>query len=231
MGTEPTNPGNVNCWDDYQFNTTSCAWENQGSQPTAPTNLECWETTAFNDTTCAWDITNNGDTVNPICSVQDITVQLSFGSATITVNDIDNGSYDDCAINSIVLSQYNFDSNDIGQNVVTLTITDNSGNSSSCDAIVTVEDETLGHEEWNIDSIEVYPNPFKNSITINTNSSDLFAIQIFDINGRLILSKEKVTPINNKILIGNLDVQQGSYLLRITNLESKSFSVKKLLKY
>ena len=131
----------------------------------------------------------------------------------------------------MTLNQYDFDTNHIGTNIVTLTVTDYSGNSSSCDAIVTVEDQTLTHEEGSIDSIEVFPNPFHNLITINTNSSDLFAIQIFDINGRLILSKEKVTPINNKILIGNLDVQQGSYLLRITNLESKSFSVKKLLKY
>ena len=49
-------PTAVDCWDDYQFNNTSCTWENQGAQPIEPTELECWETASFNDGTCLWEV-------------------------------------------------------------------------------------------------------------------------------------------------------------------------------
>lgn len=62
------------------------------------------------------------------------------GKASITINQIDNGSSDNCAIASRTLSQSSFDCSDIGNNTITLTVTDNSGNSSFCHAVVTVED-------------------------------------------------------------------------------------------
>ncbi|MDG1137045.1 MAG: hypothetical protein P8N28_02190, partial [Phycisphaerales bacterium] len=51
----------VNCWDDYQFNTTSCAWENLGTQDPEPVAAGCWETITFNTTSCSWDVTGTQD--------------------------------------------------------------------------------------------------------------------------------------------------------------------------
>ena len=62
------------------------------------------------------------------------------GGVTITPAQIDNGSSDNCAITSYSLSQTSFDCDDIGNNVVTLTVTDASGNSDQATATVTVED-------------------------------------------------------------------------------------------
>jgi hypothetical protein len=231
QGTQPTEPSTVNCWDNYQFDTNTCTWVNQGTQPSEP-STECWETATFNSTTCSWDITNDGDTIDPICNAQNITIQLdSFGNASITVNDIDNGSSDNCGINSITLSQYDFDSNNVGDNTVTLTVTDHSGNSSSCDAIVTVEDLSLGGiEDWNIKNISIYPNPFKQTVNILVNNRDEFTVQIYDINGRLIYNINKITPINKVIRLDNLKVEQGSYLLKIIDLSNGNSAVKQLIK-
>ncbi len=54
MGTQPTQPTPVNCWDNYQFNTTSCAWVNIGTQQIQPTTVNCWDNYQFNTTSCAW---------------------------------------------------------------------------------------------------------------------------------------------------------------------------------
>lgn len=84
------------------------------------------------------------DTLDPIAQAKDITIQLDInGNSTITETDIDNGSNDDCNIASIIVSPSTFDCSNIGDNIVTLTVTDTSGNSDMTTATVTVTDEIL----------------------------------------------------------------------------------------
>jgi gliding motility-associated-like protein len=84
---------------------------------------------------------NVDDTTDPTASCQDIAVQLdAMGNVTITAQDIDNGSSDNCAIDTMWLDVYSFDCTDIGLNVVNLTVRDFCGFQSTCPATVTVED-------------------------------------------------------------------------------------------
>lgn len=70
---------------------------------------------------------------------QNISVQLnSQGSATISPSQVNNGSTADCAAPSLSLDINQFDCSAIGPNTVTLTATDNSGNTSTATAAVTV---------------------------------------------------------------------------------------------
>jgi hypothetical protein len=64
-------------------------------------------------------------------------VQLVGGIATISFEDIDNGSVATCGFD-YAISQTEFGVEDIGDVGITLTITDVSNNQSSCDALVTV---------------------------------------------------------------------------------------------
>ena len=81
------------------------------------------------------------DQVTPDALCQDITIYLnSEGEASISTSDINNGSSDACGIASTNLDKQTFDCSEVGSNTVTLTITDVNGNSSSCTASVTVED-------------------------------------------------------------------------------------------
>ncbi|TYA56047.1 T9SS type A sorting domain-containing protein, partial [Formosa maritima] len=224
-----------NCWDNYVFNTGNCSWENQGSEPVEPTNLECWETATFNNTTCIWDITNDGDSVNPVCNVQNITVELDqFGNATITADQIDNGSTDNCGIDRITVSPNTFDSNDIGENTVVFTVTDYSGNMSNCNATVTITENTLGNTVFNYEHISIQPNPFNSFINIVfpiTSSNDVFRINIYDLNGRLVYNKS-LSTINGKLTINGLDnLEQAPYFIKITNIKDGQSVVKKLIKY
>jgi hypothetical protein len=63
------------------------------------------------------------------------------GTVTITPEDIDQGSTDNCGIESMELSQTEFTWDDLGTQEVTLTVTDLAGNSSSCIANITITGE------------------------------------------------------------------------------------------
>ncbi|MDB5120108.1 MAG: Por secretion system C-terminal sorting protein [Sphingobacteriales bacterium] len=81
------------------------------------------------------------DTTAAIVLTKDITVELdSAGNASITEELINNGSFDACGIQSIVLSKKNFDCSNVGANAVILTVTDVNGNVASTNANVTVQD-------------------------------------------------------------------------------------------
>ena len=102
-------------------------------------------TYSYNDGTshsCNFNITVT-DQVAPIARCKNITIALnSFGNATITADQINNGSTDNCGIKIYQLSKSSFDCNNVGPNEVNLTVKDSSDNISSCTAIVTVVDNT-----------------------------------------------------------------------------------------
>ncbi|RBW55199.1 hypothetical protein DS884_16345 [Tenacibaculum sp. E3R01] len=79
------------------------------------------------------------DTMAPIITTQDITIDLGTnGTASITVSDIDNGSTDNCSIATRTLDITNFTSSDLGANTVSLTMVDGQGNTSVATATVTI---------------------------------------------------------------------------------------------
>ncbi|WP_415185235.1 LamG-like jellyroll fold domain-containing protein, partial [Nonlabens sp.] len=85
------------------------------------------------------------DTTKPTAIAQNVAVQLNAnGNATITAAQVNNGSSDDSDASgdnlSYTLSQTSFDCSSAGNNPVTLTVTDASGNTSMATAIVTVND-------------------------------------------------------------------------------------------
>ena len=93
-----------------------------------------------NSSTCLSVITVQ-DLIAPTVVCQNITVLLdALGVATITPAQINNGSTDNCAIANLSLSQTTFGCFDSGANNVTLTVTDVNGNSATCVAVVTVQD-------------------------------------------------------------------------------------------
>ena len=121
------------------------------SMSVVPNTFTCGDVGANSVTLNVTDVNNNTstntatvtveDNVNPIAQCQNLTIQLdASGTASITANDIDNGSTDNCGINSISVSPSTFSCANLGANPVTLTVTDVNGNTSSCSAMVTVED-------------------------------------------------------------------------------------------
>jgi gliding motility-associated-like protein len=113
------------------------------------------DTFAIGETIVTWTVTDTSgntatceqvirvdDTEPPVANcVAAFTVQLdATGNASITADMIDDGSTDNCEIASIEIDQTSFDCSNIGENTVTLTVIDESGNKSTCEATLTVED-------------------------------------------------------------------------------------------
>ncbi len=93
-----------------------------------------------NSDTCSFNVTV-ADSLAPTAVCQDITIYLdNTGNASILATNVDGGSTDDCAIDTLTLSQYNYTCSEIGANNVTLYVTDTYGNVDSCTAVVTVMD-------------------------------------------------------------------------------------------
>ncbi|QTN38523.1 hypothetical protein HZ996_04960 [Cryomorphaceae bacterium] len=93
-----------------------------------------------NVSTCTSTVTVE-DNVAPVASCQDLTIQLDAGgAASITAQDVDNGSSDACGVASIAIDNSSFGCANVGMNTVTLTVTDVNGNVSTCTSTVTVED-------------------------------------------------------------------------------------------
>ncbi len=81
------------------------------------------------------------DNTPPTALCNDVTINLSsIGNATVTPMMIDDGSSDLCSDVTLALDQTAFGCSDKGDNTVVLTVTDASGNSSTCNGTVTVND-------------------------------------------------------------------------------------------
>ncbi len=115
------------------------------------TSFNCAQIGANNVTLTVTDVNSNVntcvavvtvvDTISPLAVCQNHSAYLDAGgNTTLSINDIDNGSSDNCGTISSSLSQTSFTCADLGANNVTLTTEDNEGNTSSCVAVVTVLD-------------------------------------------------------------------------------------------
>ncbi len=87
------------------------------------------------------DIEIMEDKISPEAICRNITVYLDVEAhVSITSSQIDNSSKDNCKLDTLYLSRYDFNCNDIGKTQVTLTAIDAVGLFDICEAIVTVLD-------------------------------------------------------------------------------------------
>ena len=107
----------------YPVGTTTILWT-----ATDPSN---------NATSCTQTITIN-DTELPIALCKNVSVTLVNGSATISAANVNNGSTDNCGIQSVIISKSSFNCADIGSNTITLSVTDIHNNVKTCTALITV---------------------------------------------------------------------------------------------
>ena len=127
--------------------------------PTTDDNCSVASTTSdapavfpLGDTVVTWTVTDGTgntatatqtvtvvDDIDPLAVAQDITVSVGDNPfVEITAADVDNGSSDNCSIASITFDISQFDCSMFGDNVVTMTVTDTTGNTATTTFVVTV---------------------------------------------------------------------------------------------
>lgn len=104
-----------------------------------PNTVTLTVTDASGNTSTGTAVVTVQDLVAPTVITRPITVLLNAnGQASITAAQINNGSTDNCGVNSVTVSPSSFTCANLGPNTVTLTVTDVNGNTATATAIVTV---------------------------------------------------------------------------------------------
>ena len=123
-------------------------WPNGETTPTVENLAEGTYTvsvTDANDCLTTLDVMIETDSTMdiepPVAIAKDFSVELDLGGkASITAMDIDDGSFDNCGITAMTLDVTDFDCSHLGENMVTLAVTDVGGNEATAPATVTVVD-------------------------------------------------------------------------------------------
>jgi len=175
---------------------------------------------------CAQDI------VKPVAKCKPYSIGLVGGKASIVPSNIDNGSTDDCAIQSRSIDKSSFTI--AGSYPVKLLIKDWNNNDSICTSIVTITPGTLIDYANFKGNLNVYPNPFNNNLTISydllENSS--VEVSIFDMLGKRVALVSALKQAAGAQLI-NYDaslLDAGTYILQLrtsTGILNKQAIVKK----
>lgn len=119
------------------------------------------------------------DDILPSAYCKDVTVELDdFGFGSISPEDVDNESFDNCNLQSLTLSQMDFDCSDLGDHTVTLTVTDLNSNTSSCSANVFISGLPCG---WQADHIDC-PNGSQAGYDHNSGTFNMSTENCFDPN-------------------------------------------------
>ena len=88
------------------------------------------------------EIIVDDDNTLPVIIIQEIILALDEnGQATLTPEMLDTGSYDNCGIESMAVSQNAFDCSQLGENEITFSVLDVNGNENSATTTVTVADQ------------------------------------------------------------------------------------------
>ena len=102
-----------------------------------------------------------------ICKDHFVFIDAS-GNALILPDDVNDGSMDNCSIAGISVAPDVFDCTLIGDNAVVLTVSDDNGNTASCSATVTVEDN-------------IPPTAICQDITVQLDTSGVASISEIDV--------------------------------------------------
>ena len=229
--------GHINC----AYSKDNCSGTITGTTTTtfnysSGTTVVTWTFTdsSANITTQTQNVVINDITL-PVVITQDITVFLDAnGEAIISPFDIDAGSVDNCDGDlTYDLDITLFTCDDIGDHIVTLTVTDSNGNSDSLEAIVTVDNDFEDVDNDGIldncdseilddmdqdgieDSIDNCPNTF------NPDQSDIDGDGIGDVCDQIDINvSEAITPngdgVNDTWFINNI-VNYPNCVIRVYN--------------
>jgi hypothetical protein len=167
------------------------------------------------------------DEIKPILKTKaTYTLKLDVqGKATLKWEDIDEGSSDNCSITERKLSKTEFSRTDGGDNKVTYTLTDISGNTSSIDVTVRV-DIVLSTPERPLESItlKAYPNPADSYLYLESTEgisySGIRTSSLVDESGKVLGEVTLEDAGNGRLGFSTRDLKTGMYFLRLSTRDT-----------
>ncbi len=154
------------------------------------------------------------------------TIKLDVqGKASLKWEDIDEGSADNCSIKERKLSKTDFTRTDGGDNKITYTITDASGNTSSIETTVRVDIVLSAPERTNQgNSIKAYPNPVNDYLYLEfaegISTSAIRGSSLVDASGRVLGEIRLEEGAAGQLGFSTRDLKQGMYFLRLSTRDT-----------
>ena len=147
------------------------------------------------------------------------------GKATLRWEDIDEGSTDNCSIKERKLSKTEFSRTDGGDNKVTYTITDASGNTSSIETTVRVDIVLSAPERKNQgDGVKAYPNPVSDYLYLEfaegISTSAIRGSSLVDASGRVLGEIKLEEGSDGQLGFSTKELKSGMYFLRLSTRDT-----------
>ncbi|AFU69828.1 secreted S8 family subtilisin-like protease with a fibronectin binding domain [Psychroflexus torquis ATCC 700755] len=166
------------------------------------------------------------DNKNPeILLNENIVLELDEdGNATLSLDDVDGGSIDNCGIATQELSQVDFNCDDYDPEnevvEVIYTLIDTSGNEVQETVSITLLDPTsactLSSNVFETLKVALYPNPAQQTLFLELGNTPLTIdkVTVFDIQGKLLIS---LIPNGLNTAIDVSSLSSGNYFLRMSS--------------
>ncbi len=186
---QPTPSSCYDNWTTFVLNPSDFDCSDIGTNAVTLTITDIWG----NNSTCATVIAVQ-DTLSPVlaCKNKIDLVLDANGNATVLPAQLLNGSFDNCGISSIVLSQSSFTAVHVGTNLVQVTALDGSGNTVSCTTkVVIVSPTSTDQIDLAQPKFSITPNPATDQATVHIPSeysNKKLWIQVTDISGRVVFT-------------------------------------------
>lgn len=152
------------------------------------------------------------------------TIKLDVqGKATLKWEDIDEGSTDNCSITNRKLSKTEFSRTDGGDNKVTYTITDASGNTSSIETTVRVDIVLSAPERKNqSNGVKAYPNPVNDYLYLDfaEGISTIRGSSLVDASGRVLGEIRLEEGSDGALGFSTRELKPGMYFLRLSTRDT-----------
>ncbi len=170
------------------------------------------------------------DDAPPVLDLRDISIDLDLeGNASISFEDINNGSFDVCDENvTYTLSKSLFTCKELGGNIIQVSAEDAAGNISTATVSVQVfaEEGICSEPLPGSEYIFVYPNPNSGSFKIATPGDvSIQRIEVFDHRGRFITARDyqanateysmELNPLQEAVYILKLETNEGEVVKRM----------------
>ncbi|MBK6996390.1 MAG: T9SS type A sorting domain-containing protein [Lewinellaceae bacterium] len=183
-----------------------------------------------NSSTCL-SLVSVKDATAPTAECEDVTVELgSNGMVTVYGAELASASTDNCSVWSYSPIAKVYNSSNLGDNNLTITVKDWSGNAATCVSIVTVEPFMSptplapGHSGSEASfkagesdfAFHVYPNPTSGDVAVafELSAEQPVLIRVFDLQGRLILSHQDLgLEGENTYWLGLKGLTPGMYIV------------------
>lgn len=161
------------------------------------------------------------DDQDPTIDTEEVTLSLQgSGTAILTIEMVEDWVADNCGVESIELSQENFDCDDLGSNTVTITVIDINGNSTQEDFNVTINDpenlcDIMSVSDMTKAEFTVYPNPARHNVYVKAPENvSIQRIIVYSLSGERIQDTSYTSKLDQyEVDLNKLDA--GTYILRI----------------